>query len=320
MSGVSTATVSRVLNSSGRVSPQLKERVQAVVEQTGFVPNQLAKNLYTNSSNSIALFIYDIMNPFFTKLIKELNRTAFDRGYSLIICDTENERERELRYTRYVQSIRVSGVILTEGLLQETVTELKDRIPTVLIDRSPGEDNRFSLITSANRQGAQKAVEYLVRLNHTKIAFVGGPTGMRTAAERKLGYLDVMNKHGLPVAEEYMFTGDFRIDSGIKAAEHFLSLEDPPTAVFCANDLMAQGVLLRALSLNLSAPDDFSLIGFDGVISGNFYRRLTTVRQSVETIATAAMDQMLNLIHNREHKPRVIVPTRLIIGETCKKL
>jgi len=319
MCDVSTATVSRVVNNPEKVSPELRKRVQRAIEDSGFIPNQIAKQLSSKTSSSIAIFVYDITNPFFTRLIEELNRLAFDLGYSLLICDTENNKERELRYVEYVQSIQVAGLILTEGSFEGAITEVSDHVPIVAVDRARRPNDSYPLITSDNMDGAHKMVEYLINLNHRKIGFVGGPADMKTAADRKRGYLHAMKKHDLEVPDGYLFLGDFRSDSGVKAIEHYLSLEDPPTAIFCANDLMAQGVLARALSLGLAIPDDLSVAGFDGVLDTVFYRRLTTVRQSIEGLAKTTMEQMLNLIEKRPYKEESVIGVDLIPGETCKK-
>ena len=163
-------------------------------------------------------------------------------------------------------------------------------------------------------------MEYLVNLNHRRIGFLGGPAGVRTAEERKKGYLDVIGKYELPIDERYILAGDFKRESGVQALEYFLSLDEPPTAIFCANDLMAEGVLSRALSLNLSVPGDLSVVGFDGV-SSNHFKRLTTVRQSVEKISEVAMTELIKMIrHGRAPSTKVMeIPTQFVVGETCQK-
>ncbi len=319
--GVSTATVSRVLNGSDAVSPKLKEKVQHAIEQYNFVPNQLAKNFSANTSNSIAIFVYDITNPFFTKLLEELNRIAFDNNYSLIICNTKNSEERESRYVKFVQSINVSGLILTEGACIDSVGVVGKNIPVVTIDRCLKNKFDFPLVTSNNHQGALQAVEHLIKLNHKKIAFVGGPEKFRTAEIRKQGYLEAMSKHGLPVKDGYIFGSDFKFSGGIAALEHFISLEEPPSAIFFANDLMAQGFALRANSLNLSIPKDFSLVGFDGVSPETFYPRLTTIQQQVDEIAGAVMQLMFTVAEKRFcSEKEIVIPTRLVVGDTSQKI
>lgn len=318
--GVSIATVSRVINEPEKVAPETRQKVQAVIDKYNYVPNQIARNLGSRQSNSLALFVFDIVNPFFTNLIRELNSYAFDNNYSLLICDTADSRERELRYIDFVNMTRIAGLILTEGILHDTIDRIDASVPVVCIDRQLDCDRHHVLVTSANREGARTAMEYLVNLNHRRIGFLGGPAGVRTAEERKKGYMDVIGKYDLPIDERYILAGDFKRESGVQALEYFLSLDEPPTAIFCANDLMAEGVLSRALSLNLSVPGDLSVVGFDGV-SNNHFKRLTTVRQSVEKISEAAMTELIKMIrHGGASSTKVMeIPTQFVVGETCQK-
>jgi len=318
--GVSIATVSRVINEPEKVAPETRQKVQAVIDKYNYVPNQIARNLGSRQSNSLALFVFDIVNPFFTNLIRELNSYAFDNNYSLLICDTADSRERELRYVDFVNMTRIAGLILTEGILHDTIDRIDASVPVVCIDRQLDCDRHHVLVTSANREGARTAMEYLVNLNHRRIGFLGGPAGVRTAEERKKGYMDVIGKYDLPIDERYILAGDFKRESGVQALEYFLSLDEPPTAIFCANDLMAEGVLSRALSLNLSVPGDLSVVGFDGV-SSNHFKRLTTVRQSVEKISEAAMTELIKMIrHGGASSTKVMeIPTQFVVGETCQK-
>jgi DNA-binding LacI/PurR family transcriptional regulator len=318
--GVSIATVSRVINEPEKVAPETRQKVQAVIDKYNYVPNQIARNLGSRQSNSLALFVFDIVNPFFTNLIRELNSYAFDNNYALLICDTSDSRERELRYVDFVNMTRIAGLILTEGILHDTIDRIDASVPVVCIDRQLDCDRHHVLVTSANREGARTAMEYLVNLNHRRIGFLGGPAGVRTAEERKKGYLDVIGKYELPIDERYILAGDFKRESGVQALEYFLSLDEPPTAIFCANDLMAEGVLSRALSLNLSVPGDLSVVGFDGV-SSNHFKRLTTVRQSVEKISEVAMTELIKMIrHGRAPSTKVMeIPTQFVVGETCQK-
>ncbi|HLV09842.1 MAG TPA: LacI family DNA-binding transcriptional regulator [Halanaerobiales bacterium] len=317
---VSTATVSRVINTPDKVSEKTRSKVKKVVEEYNYIPNQIAKNFSSNISNSIALFVFDIMNPFFTELIKRLNKYAFDENYSLLICDTANSRERELKYIDYINMSKIAGLILTEGVSADTINKIDESCPVVCIDRYVDCCKDYLLVTSANREGANTAVEYLVNLNHRKIAFLGGPEGVKTADERKKGYLDIVKKHDLPIDERYILTGDFKRESGIEALEYFLSLDESPTAVFCANDLMAEGILSRALSLNLNIPEDLSLIGFDGV-SNNYFKRMTTVRQLLDEITGVVMSELFKMFQNDNYynDEEIKIPTRLFIGDTCQK-
>lgn len=318
---VSTATVSRVINSPEKVSYHTREKVKKIITKYHYTPNQIAKNLSLNISNSIALFVFDIMNPFFTGLIKELNKLAFDQNYSLIICDTENSRERELKYIDYINMSKMAGIILTEGVSANTINKVDRTCPVVTLDRYVKSNRDYLLVTSTNREGASGAVEYLIGLNHQKIAFIGGPEGTKTANERKKGYFDALKRHRLPVDKKYIFTGNFKKESGIKALRYFLSLDEMPTAIFCANDLMAEGVLSESLLLNLDIPGDLSVIGFDGA-STNCFKKLTTVKQSLKEIGKVIMSELFKMIQDSTYRnnKEIRVSTQLVIGKTCQKL
>ncbi len=185
-------------------------------------------------------------------------------------------------------------------------------------DRVIQSERDAPIITSENRSGAKKATEYLVNLGHEKIGFISGPDGISTARDRKSGYLDIVEKYDLPVDERYIFAGDFRKQSGIDGLEYFISLEETPTAIFCSNDLMAEGLLSRAFSLNLSIPEDLSVMGFDGV-SDNLYFDLTTIEQSTQELAEEAMDSLFKEINGERGKKTKKIPVELKVGETCQK-
>lgn len=315
IAGVSTATVSRVINQPDTTSKEVREKVEAVIKECNYVPNQMAKNLFSQSSNSIAIFIYDVTNPFFTSLIKELNNISFDNKYTLIICDTENNMEKEQEYLRYCQSIRCKGIILTEGINYDLFTNVSTVQTVACLDRC---SNHFSSVTSDNYHSVKKLVDYLYNLNHKKIAFAGATEGYQTATIRKQSFLDAMNSHGLEIREDFIFhSGRFSHETGVKALDYFWSLNDRPTAVVCANDQIAQGLIMRAYKLNVSIPEDLSVVGFDGIDTGYFFPKITTIRQDIRSIAQALFEAVtqkeLPIVHRE-------ISTTMIIGESCKKI
>jgi len=315
IAGVSTATVSRVINAPGSTSTATQKKVMDVINEYNYVPNQMAKNLFSKSSNSIAIFIYDIENPFFASLIKELNNIAFENKCTLLICDTENNIDKEREYLYYCQSIRCSGVILTEGVNYDLFSTDNSFQSVAYLDRCA--DASFSCVGSDNYKGMQKLVDYLYNLNHRKIAFAGAMDKFQSAIERMNGYTNALISHDIEINPSYIFDGTFGYQTGVKALEYFWSLNDKPTAIVCANDQIAQGLIMMAYKLNISVPGDLSVVGFDGVDSIYFYPKITTIKQDINKIAKTLFD--IVTVPNKTPIHQTI-DISIVIGESCTKI
>lgn len=316
LAGVSTATVSRVINQPDSTSPAIREKVQAVIRQYDYVPNQMAKNLFSQTSNSIALFIYDVNNPFFGALIRALNNITFDNQYTLLICDTENNKEKEEKYLRYCQGIRCTGSILTEGVNYDLFTDARFTQKISCLDRSIGRN--YSCVTSDNYGGVQRLVDYLYNLNHRKIAYAGPQELYQSTMIRKQSYTDALVQHGIDIRDDYIFQSD-RIshDTGVKALGYFWTLSDRPTAVVCANDQIAQGLIMKAYKLGIAVPGDLSVVGYDGVDQSYFFPKITTIRQNIHQLALELFDSVKDKNAPIIHK---ILDNEMVIGESCRKI
>ncbi|QUI22564.1 LacI family DNA-binding transcriptional regulator [Vallitalea pronyensis] len=314
IAGVSTATVSRVINSPDSTSENIRKKVMAVIEEYNYVPNQMAKNLFSKTSNSIAIFVYDMENPFFTSLVKKLNNIAFKNKYTLLICDTENNIDKEREYLNYCKSIRTSGIILTEGVNYDLYSS-DSQLTIACLDRSA--DTRFSTVRSNNVKGIKLLIDYLYNLNHRKIAFAGAMDAFQTATERKNSYIDSLKSHHMTIHESYIFTGHFNYETGVKALNYFWSLNEKPTAIVCANDQIAKGLIMEAYKLNISVPDDLSVVGFDGIASTYFYPKITTIEQDIKKIAKTLFKSITTKSSTPIHE---IIDVSIIIGESCKKI
>ena len=312
LAGVSIATVSRVINHPELTTPETRERVLSVIEQHHYVPNQTMKTIFSRSSNSVALFVYDMSNPFFISLIQELNRVAFQHKYALLICDTANDAQKEQDYLDYCVSVQVKGIILTEGFDFVATSEFL-RSPLVMFDRSGL--NTWSSVQSDNAEAVYRAVHYLHNFNHRRVAFVMPDVGLLSIAHRRQGFCQAAEELGI-FRPEYIFVrgGALGVEIGKNALNYFLALPTPPTAIVCANDVVAQGILIRARELHIEVPEDLSVIGFDGVSSPLYPTPLTTVRQDIPTIARTLIDLCL---HPREEAQCITIPTEFISGSTC---
>jgi DNA-binding LacI/PurR family transcriptional regulator len=315
LAGVSPATVSRVINNPDHTSPEICERVNKIIKEYNYVPNQMAKNLFSKTSNSIAVFMYDMKNPFFIRLVQELNKIAFANKYTLLICDTENNYEKEKEYLNYCERIRTSGIIITEGCNTELFINSRNSQPLVFLDRMV--DEKFSTVRSDNDAGIKMLIDYLYNLNHRKIGFAGFCESCSSISERKNAFLEGMEAKDLEVPPEYIFNGDLDPNTGVTAMDYFYSLNNRPTAIMCSTDQIAKGMVMRANKLGVSIPNDFSVVAFDGTISDYFWPKITTIAQNITKIAQLLFD----CIFLPEGMPiQHTVDISMIIGDSCKKI
>ena len=323
MCNTSPTTVSRVLNNPKLVAEPLRSRIQDKMKEVGYKPNPFASRLSSKSKWGLALFVFDILNPFFALIMRKISHLAMQHGIPLTVCDTENNREKEMIYLDYLLDNKIGGIIFAEGISIETIERALKYTETVLIDRQ-FKEGVVSEVTSDNYNGGRQATEYLLQLNHKNIGFIAGPDKWPSAEERLRGYCDALKARDIPIKKELIFHGDLRFESGIRAMEYFLTLPKWPTAIFSANDQMAFGVMSKARILNISIPEDLSIVGFDNIPFNNFYdTKLTSVEQDIQALCNSAFDIMLKKLDNRLKENgvrRIIVPTKLKIGETCRKL
>ena len=316
MAGVSTATVSRVINAPEKTSPKVRKKVEEIIKKTQYVPNQAAKNIFSKTSNSIALFVYDMENPFFISLIRAINKTCLARKLTLLICATEDDAELEKEYLKYCISNRCAGIILTEGCNYEFFEPYKDKIPLIFLDR--GSKGQYTSVTSYNKKAIIKAVDYLYNLGHRRIAFVGYSKDLDSVKERQKGYLQALENHNIEYIPEYIYedNDEIALSAGKDALNYFFSLTIVPTAIICCADIIALGILNEAAIQNIKIPDELSVVGFDNVLDHLHDPPITTIRQDLPAIA----DALVKLVLSPPSKPvQKVFETKLIHGHTCRK-
>ncbi len=314
IANVSTATVSRVINHPEKCSAATREKVEQIIKDYKYVPNEAIKTVFSKSSKTIAIFVFDISNPFFYQLITELNNLCFENQYTLLICDTENNSEKEKAYLEFCIAKRCTGIILTEGLNTSIFKSIS--IPLVYLDRE--DSSTSSSVTSENYFSICKLVDYLYNLGHRRIAFVGTNHNYMSVVSRYQGYKDSLEKKGIPFHSDYVFKQGISLNPklGKHALQHFLSLPQIPTAVICANDMIAMGLINEARALNISVPETLSVCGFDHVLSDLFYPPLTTIKQNIPQMAQS----IFNAITQENYSPsHIILDTTFIPGRTCAK-
>ncbi len=314
LAGVSTATVSRVMNHPEKCREETRRKVERIIAEYDYVPNDNIRNIFSKTSNTIALFIHDINNPFYSQLIRAVNSRCLAEKYTLLICDTENDLDREKTYLEFCRAKRVMGIIVTEGVSNDLFKDVD--IPVVALDRG-----KFgsSYVSSECYESVRHAIGYLYNLGHRNIAFVGPSSELFSVELRMNGYRDEMKARSLDVPKELIYLSGSSLSSqlGKEALNYFLTLEKPPTAIFCANDMIALGVINEARLLGISIPKDLSVCGFDHVLDDFSYLPLTTVEQDIPAIA----EEFMRILKKSSGKEvHTVIPARFVTGRTCTKV
>lgn len=305
---VSLGTVSNVLNNPGVVAEPTRRRVLDAIEKTGFVRSTAAHQLRVGKSRTVGVVLLDIANPFFAEMVRGAEGVLRDKGYVLMVCSTDESIERERRYLRVLEEHRVDGLLITpvEHDLSE-VAELAARgIPTVLLDRDSG-DQELCSATVDDVRGGELAAGHLFELGHATIAFVNGPSSIRQCADRREGAQKALRRarRRSPATLLEMTVNALSVDQGEKAVGALLSMTPRPSAVMCANDQIALGVLKRLSVAGVAVPDDIAVVGYDDVSFASMLSpALTSVRQPKYELGAIAAELLLEeaLGSNHEHR------------------
>lgn len=318
--GVSSATVSRVLNASPKVSPATAEKVRAAIAELKYVPNNSARSLRSGFSNLMGLLISDVRNPFFPDLIEHFESLATQHGIDVTFVNTGYNEERFSSGVRRLLERGVDGIaILTSELGQEGIELLKHSTTPVVFLNQPSMIGNYPNITVDYVKGFRDAVDHLRMLGHSKIAFLAGPSNLSSAARRRKAFVAAMRACGMDKEEPRIFEGDHKIAGGRFAAQQIFAMPKPPTALICSNDMMAVGVLQSAIQLGVRIPDELSLIGFDDLfLTEAVQPALTSLHLSRQEIASRAFYALQSV---REDLPKarasVVLPHLVVRASTA---
>jgi LacI family transcriptional regulator len=297
--GVSTATVSRVLNGNTEVNRELADRVRKAVSELAYRPSRIARSLRTQRTAVWAVIISDIRNPFFTEMVRGVEDIAYANGYSLVLCNAEEDTAKEAEYLRLVLAEHMVGVIVAPASSTRTdLTPLLERgVSVVTVDRKLLGNRLVDRVLIDNRGGAEMAVAHLVGNGCRRIACISGPPDVSTAAERLAGYKAGLRNHGIRISAQLISFGDFREQGGKNAMEGFLALPTPPDAVFALNNLMTLGALTAIAERGLNVPDSIAVVGFDDPSWASLLRPpLTTVAQPTYDLGAETARMLLQRI------------------------
>jgi LacI family repressor for deo operon, udp, cdd, tsx, nupC, and nupG len=317
--GVSVATISRALRMPQVVAPKTLERVQKAVDKLGYAPNAQARMLRTARSNVIVAMVPDISNPFFSEIIRGIEQAAQRKRYSVLLGDTQYNREREQAYADLLATKQADGLIMLGARAVPHLPRLPTRAFAPVVSVSEYIKG-ISGVYIDNIAAARDATNYLLHLGHVDIAYVAGPPTSPVCIDRTRGFQIALRAVGIRRDPTLTVTGDFSIESGIRGVDGLLSGQRKFTAVFCSNDEMAIGAMRALRSRGFRVPEDVSVIGFDDMRFARYCDPpLTTIAQPMGEMGREAMNMMIEILIN-PHAPPLerILPTQLVVrGSTA---
>lgn len=295
--GVSVATVSRVLNNKGYVNEETRKRVSEVISKLNYKPNAVARSLFKKQSKTIALIVPDIKNPFFPEIARAIEDVMNDKDYTLILCNSDENEEKEKKYLDMMKQKYVDGIIIVTSTLAPKHIE-ENGIPIIALDRPIG--NNIPSVTVNNYDGARQAVRHLKTIGCQRIAHVRGPKNVMNADERYKGYLAEVGNDSW-FQNDYIVEGNYNMEQTTKGTMELLKKHPDIDGIFAGNDYMAVGVVKAVTQMGKSIPDDLSIIGFDGIELGKLTNpEITTMSQPIYEIGTEAARLLLDVIEGKK--------------------
>lgn len=316
--GVSTATVSHVINKTRFVSDAVRERVLKAIELLDYYPNAHARSLASGNSRILGLVISDIANPFFPELVKSIEAEAYKHGYDVVLSNTNYDAERAAHYVRRFIERKVAGVaVMTSEMDKSLIDELARREVSVVFLDSGAPGLHMSNLRVCYDEGIKQAISHLVQLGHRNVAFISGLPHLRSAKRRLVAFRQTM-RAVLPDAPKKIYQGDFRIEGGSRAAREILNAAELPTAVIAANDLMAFGAISEFRRAGLIVPRDVSVVGFDDIAFSSLIEpALTTVNLPLGELGKLAVEALMTTLSSpTQHGVELPISTKLVVRNT----
>jgi LacI family transcriptional regulator len=322
LSGVSSMTVSRVINGGERVSAQTRQRVEQAISELGYVPSRVARGMIGRKTHTLALIVPDVTNPFFTLIVRGAEDVARRADYRVILCDTRADLTIEREAIEEMIAHRVEGIAIapvsdrSRSHLQRLA---KYGVPFVLIDRTvPGID--CDVVVGDSAGGARRLVEHLIELGHRRVGFIVESDDVSTARDRREGYEQALRAAGLPLDPSLIVRSTVDPGGGFDGMRRLLKLGPPPTAVFTVNNLVALGAIEAVRAQGLEVPDDIALVCFDDIeYASRLYPFLTVMAQPAETLGALGTQLLLDRVEGRagDHSRVVVLPAQFVVRRSC---
>lgn len=311
---VSVATVSRVLNKKGYVSKDAEDAVQKAIRELNYQPSAVARTLYNKSSRMIGLILPDITNPFFPELARAIEDVALSYGYTVVLCNTDDNGEKEQKYISALKQKYVDGIIVVSN--QPEVTDFSQLdVPIVALDRILSD--KIPAVVSENEQGAIMATEHLIECGCKFIAHLRGPVGLTSADDRLRGFQQVVQNNGIA---SIVVNTDFHFEKSEEVAMNLLKQHPTIDGIFASSDITAAGALKAAHSLGKIVPTDLQVVGFDGIPLGKMLTpSLTTIEQPIYEIGMLGARTLIKKIENIDLDSSLYtLPTKLVVRGTTR--
>ena len=321
IAGVCQATVSRTLSDPSIVSERTRNKVMKVVDNLGYTPNRLGASLRSGRSNSVVVTLPDITNPYFSPIIRENERIALSRGYSVLLGDTLDDPSLSKKFASMVKTKQADGIITNSQVLpfefDEKTPDISHLPPIVSISETINIAG-IHTVSVDNFEVGKLATQHLIELGHTDIVAIAGPIHLNTVIERTKGFKAALKAANIPFKDNMILHGDYSADSGVELTSEFLQRKKRPTAIFSFGDMISIGVLHVLREFDYSVPEDISVISIDGIYLGKYTAPpLTTVAQPMDLIGKKSMEVLLDLIEDKKPESnKIIVPHELIIRKS----
>lgn len=318
--GVSIKTVSRVVNGQGEISPTTAAKVQAVIDELGYRPNQMARGLVSNRTNSLGFIVSTIRNPFYSEVAQSILHASRARNFQMVLCSHENSAQEQQRILSGLVAQGVDGVIIFPALdsTADILRFAESFSPIVAIDYEIDHPN-IGLVKSNVYRGAQLAVEYLVSQGHSHIGMINAARSI--SHNREHGFRAAVREQGIAFSEDMIVLGDFAaddIEGGAKATTELLKRHPETTGIFCYNDLMAIGAIRAAEDLGRRVPAEMAVVGFDDIAIGEIVRpKLTTIKIDKFQAGRMAVENLLSMLDDAPMRQSTILDVTLVVRESA---
>ncbi|OEE39915.1 substrate-binding domain-containing protein [Vibrio ordalii] len=324
LAGVSTSTVSHVINKSRYVSDEIAERVNKAAQDLNYAPSALARSLKMNRTRTIGMLVTTSTNPFFGEVVKGVERSCYHKGYNLILCNTEGDSQRMQASINTLLQKRVDGLLLMCSTLEGERIDVFERypdIPVVVMDWGPMLFPSDKIQDNSLR-GGYIAANYLIECGHKKIGCITGPLIRHQAQMRYEGYKRAVLEAGLEIYPNWIVESDFECEGGYEAFNKMLAKGPLPSAIFVSNDMMAMGVINAANEKGIRIPEDLSLMGYDDIHIARFMSpALTTIHQPKYRLGKAAVDTLLARLENEALEPQIVqLEPTLVVRKSIKMM